>query len=103
MIPNGTCATLARGSGWCSAQAANVRDIRNPCSEMENRGTFARLLSHMLSFLPVTHGKASGRCRARRGSRRQTRKEVSNRRRQQRAYCITEVRLANSEPNATLD
>ena len=61
---------------------------------MENRGTFARLLSHMFSFLPVTHGKTSGRCRARRGSRRQTRKEVSNQRRQQRAYCISEVRLA---------
>ena|ERR1700756_2961335 len=52
---------------------------------MENRRTFARLLSHMLSFLPVTHGKASGRCRARRGSRRQTRKEVSNQRRQHKS------------------
>jgi hypothetical protein len=70
---------------------------------MENRGTFARLLSHMLSFLPVIHGKASGRCRARRGSRSQTRKEVSNQRRQQRRYCISEVRLANRQPNATLD
>ena len=52
---------------------------------MENRRTFARLLSHILPFLPVAHGKASGCCRARRGSRRQTRKEVSNQRRQRKS------------------
>jgi hypothetical protein len=49
---------------------------------MENRRTLAPLLSHMLPFLPVPHGKASGCCRARRGSCRQTRKEVRNQRRQ---------------------
>ena len=49
---------------------------------MENRRTFARLLSHMLAFLPVPHGKACGCCRAGRGSSWQTRKEVRNQRRQ---------------------
>lgn len=43
---------------------------------MENRRTRARLLCHMLPFLPIPHGKVSGCCRARRGSHRQTRKEV---------------------------
>jgi hypothetical protein len=52
---------------------------------MENLRTLARLLSHMLSFLPVPHGKASGCCRARRGSRRQPRKEVRNQRRQHKS------------------
>jgi hypothetical protein len=52
---------------------------------MENRGTLARLLSHMLPFLPVARGKASGCCRARRGSRRQIWKEVSNQRRQHKS------------------
>ena len=60
---------------------------------MENRRTFARLLSHTLPFLPVAHGKASGCCRARRRSRRQTRKEVSNQRRQQRAYASLKYAL----------
>jgi hypothetical protein len=52
---------------------------------MENRRTLARLLSHMLPFLPVPHGKASRCCRARRGSCRQTRKEVRNPRRQHKS------------------
>ena len=52
---------------------------------MEIRRTPARLLSHMLPFLPVPHGKASGCCRARRGIRRQTRKEVGNQRRQHKS------------------
>jgi len=55
---------------------------------MENRRTFARLLSHMLPFLPVAHGKACGCCRAGRGSRRQTRKEVRN-------QSVSSVRIAS--------
>ena len=51
---------------------------------MENRRTLARLRSHVLPFLPVPHGKASGCCRARRGSHRQTRQEVRNQRRSRR-------------------
>jgi hypothetical protein len=49
---------------------------------MENRRTLARLLPHGLAFLPVPHGKASGCCSARRGSRWQTRKELRHQRRQ---------------------
>jgi hypothetical protein len=55
---------------------------------MENHRTFARLLSHILPFLPIAHGKASGCCRARRGSRRQTRKEVRN-------QSVSSVRIAS--------
>ena len=50
MIPNGTCATLARGSGWCSAQPANVRDTRNPCSD---DGESSHFCSFVVSHAPL--------------------------------------------------
>ena len=59
----------------CSLQTLGILGIH--VQRMENRGTLARLLSHILPFLPVAHWKACGCCRARRGSRRQTRKEVN--------------------------
>jgi hypothetical protein len=55
---------------------------------MENLRTLARLLSHMLPFLPVAHGKVCGCCGAGRGSRRQTRKEVRN-------QSVSSVRIAS--------
>ena len=66
---------------------------------MENRRTLARLLSHMLPFLLVPYGKASGCCRARRGSCRQTRKEVRNQRRQHKSlFAIAVENTAYQQP-----
>lgn len=68
--------------GFCptSQRVEKLRDgpLGIHVQTMENRRTLSRLLSHMLPFLPVPYGKASGCCRARRGSRWQTRKEVRN-------------------------
>jgi len=65
---------------------------------MENRPTFARLLSHKLAFLPVPHGKAYGCCRAGRGIRWQTRKEVKNQKRQQKSLFARITSLNDSLP-----
>ena len=55
----------------------------------------------MLPFLPVPHGKASGCSRARRGSRRQTRKEVRNQTRQHNHRLISPGVIAPSADSFT--
>jgi hypothetical protein len=80
----------------CSLQTLGILGIH--AQTMENRRTVARLLSHMLPFLPVPHGKACGCCRAGRGIRWQTRKEVRNQRRQQKSLFACIASLNNALP-----